>query len=336
MQALITGGAGFVGSHLTEQLLSEGYGVTVLDDLSTGSMANISHLKNEPRFRYVIDSIMNRRLLAELVDECDIVFHLAAAVGVRLIVESPVRTLHTNVHGTEVILDAATKKRKKVLVVSTSEVYGKSTKIPFCEDDDLVIGPSTCGRWSYACSKAMDEFLALSYQNEKNLPVVVVRLFNTVGPRQIGTYGMVLPRFVSAAIEGRPITIYGDGNQSRCFGWVGDVVSALVRLGELDAAVGNIFNIGSDEEITINGLAKVVKEITGSNSPIVNISYDEAYGKNFEDMYKRVPDLRRVKSAIGYVPTKSLREIVQAVADDLLPLERASVMKASAAVVSAD
>ena len=335
MQALITGGAGFVGSHLAEKLLSEGYRVTILDDLSTGSMANISHLKNEPKFHYVIDSIMNRRLLAELVDECDIVFHLAAAVGVRLIVESPVRTLHTNVHGTEVILDAATKKKKKVLVVSTSEVYGKSTKIPFSENDDLVIGPSTCGRWSYACSKAMDEFLALSYQNEKKLPVVVVRLFNTVGPRQIGTYGMVLPRFVSAAIEGRPITIYGDGNQSRCFGWVGDVVSALVRLGEFDAAVGNIFNIGSDEEVTINGLAKVVKEITGSHSPVVHISYDEAYGKNFEDMYKRVPDITRIKAAIGYAPTKCLREIVQAVADYLAPQERLSSIK-TGDLVSAD
>jgi UDP-glucose 4-epimerase len=335
MQALITGGAGFVGSHLSERLLNEGYRVTVLDDLSTGSMANISHLKGTPGFHYVIDSIMNKRLLAELVDECDIVFHLAAAVGVRLIVESPVRTLHTNVHGTEVILDAATKKRKKVLVVSTSEVYGKSTKIPFNENDDLVIGPPGCSRWSYACSKAMDEFLALSYYSEKNLPVIVVRLFNTVGPRQIGTYGMVLPRFVEAALAGRPITIYGDGNQTRCFGWVGDVVGALSRLGELDSAVGNVFNIGSNEEISINGLADVVKKIAGSNSPVVHISYDEAYGKNFEDMYKRVPDLTKIKNAIGYTPTKCLREIVQAVAEYLGPQEKMT-MGRTADLVSAD
>lgn len=319
MRALITGGAGFVGSHLAEKLLDLGYRVTVLDDLSTGSMANISHLKKNRYFHYVIDTIMNRRLLAELVDECDIVFHLAAAVGVRLIVESPVRTLHTNVHGTEVILDAATKKSKKVLIVSTSEVYGKSTKIPFGENDDLVIGPPVCGRWSYACSKAMDEFLALSYHSEKGLPVVVVRLFNTVGPRQLGTYGMVLPRFVAAAIAGNPITIYGDGKQSRCFGWVGDVVYALVRLGELDVAVGGIFNIGSDEEVTINRLAQVVKEITASDSRVVHISYDDAYGKKFEDMYRRVPDLSKIKAAIGYKPTKCLRDIVQSVAEYLAP-----------------
>lgn len=336
MQALITGGAGFVGSHLAEKLLELGYRVTVLDDLSTGSMANIGHLKQRQEFHYVIDSIMNRRLLAELVDECDIVFHLAAAVGVRLIVESPVRTLHTNVHGTEIILDAATKKGKKVLIASTSEVYGKSTKVPFSEDDDLVIGPPICGRWSYACSKAMDEFLALSYHSEKRLPVIVVRLFNTVGPRQIGTYGMVLPRFVSAALAGEPITIYGDGNQSRCFGWVGDVVSALARLGEHDAAVGGIFNIGSDEEVTINRLAEVVKEITASDSRVVHISYDEAYGKNFEDMYKRVPDLSKIKAAIGYTPTKCLREIVQAVAKHLASRTNRSSVGQVAACASAD
>jgi len=313
MRALITGGAGFIGSHLAEKLISLGYEVSVLDDLSTGSIANISHLKRDPRFHYVIESVMNRSLLAELVDDCDIVFHLAAAVGVRLIVESPVRTLHTNVHGTELVLDAATKKKKRVVITSTSEVYGKSNKIPFQEDDDLVIGSPVCARWSYACSKAMDEFLALSYRREQRLPVLIARLFNTVGPRQIGTYGMVLPRFVSSALAGTPLTIYGDGNQTRCFGWVGDVVSALVSLAEAET-VDVVFNIGSDEEVTINQLAALVKDVTGSDSPILHVSYEQVYGMHFEDMLRRVPDLGRIRSAIGYVPSKSLRQIVEAVA----------------------
>jgi UDP-glucose 4-epimerase len=317
MRALVTGGAGFVGSHLSEKLIHRGYDVTVLDDLSTGSLANLRHLDHEPRFSYVVDSIMKRPLLTQLVEESDIVFHLAAAVGVRLIVESPVRTMHTNVEGTELVLDVATKRKKKILITSTSEVYGKSTKIPFHEDDDLVIGPPVRGRWSYACSKLMDEFLALAYHRERQLPIVVVRLFNTVGPRQVGTYGMVLPRFVACALAGRPITIYGDGNQSRCFGWVGDVVSALVRLSEVEAAEGAVFNIGSDEEVTINQLAETVKEVTGSDSPIVHVSYEEAYGKNFEDMYRRVPDLGRIRAAIGYAPTKNLRQIVTAVTEHL-------------------
>jgi UDP-glucose 4-epimerase len=321
MRALITGGAGFIGSHLATKLVSEGHNVTVLDDLSTGSISNINHLKRESHFNYVIDSVMNRAVLAELVDECDLVFHLAAAVGVRLIVESPVRTLHTNVRGTEIVLDAATKKRKKVIITSTSEVYGKSNKIPFHEDDDLVIGPPICGRWSYACSKAMDEFLALSYHRERRLPLLIVRLFNTVGPGQIGTYGMVLPRFVASALAGEPITIYGDGNQSRCFGWVGDVVSALLRLAQHQSQ-DVIFNIGSDEEITINQLAELVKEVTGSSSPIVHISYESAYGKGFEDMARRVPDLSRIRAAIGYAITKTPRQIVQAVAEHFRHCER--------------
>lgn len=324
MHVLITGGAGFVGSHLAEALLLQGHNVMVLDDLSTGSIANIRHLKRERRFGYVIDSVMNRPLLAELVDGCDVVYHLAAAVGVRLVVDSPVRTLHTNIRATELVLEAAKKKKKKVLITSTSEVYGKSTKIPFHEDDDLVIGPSLCGRWSYACSKAIDEFLAIAYYREHGVPVVLVRLFNTVGPRQTGMYGMVLPRFVTQALAGNPITIYGDGTQSRCFGWVGDVANALVKLSLHDAAVGSIFNIGSDEEVTINELAKVIQCITVSNSPIRHVSYEEAYGKGFEDMSRRVPDLSRVRAAIGYRPTKSLREIVQAVTDSLVHPDRAT------------
>lgn len=317
MHVLVTGGAGFVGSHLAEELLQRGHSVTVLDDLSTGSVSNIRHLKSNRRFDYVIDSVMNRSVLAELVDESDLIYHLAAAVGVRLIVQSPVRTLHTNVRATELVLEAAKKKKKKVLITSTSEVYGKATKIPFQEDDDLVIGPPVRGRWSYACSKAIDEFLAIAYHREFGLPVVLVRLFNTVGPRQTGNYGMVLPRFVSQALSGHPITIHGDGTQSRCFGWVGDIVRALIDLTQYPDAVGRVFNIGSDEEVTINELASIVKEVTGSNSPIQHLSYEEVYGKDFEDMYRRVPDLSRIRTAIGYSPTKSLREIVEAVANSL-------------------
>jgi UDP-glucose 4-epimerase len=317
MHALITGGAGFIGSHLAETLLNEGCQVTIIDDLSTGSNSNIHHLKRNRLFHYVIDSIMERAVLAELVDDCDVVFHLAAAVGVQLVVHSPVRTMHTNLRGTEMVLEAAAKKQKKVLITSTSEVYGKSTRIPFREDDNLLIGPPTYGRWSYACSKAVDEFLALSYHRELDLPVVIVRLFNTVGPRQIGTYGMVLPRFVTAALTGQPIEIYGDGRQSRCFGWVGDVASALSKLGKSDLANGRVFNIGSDEEITINELAELVKEVTNSNSPVIHLSYKDVYGEEFEDMARRVPDLSRIRELIGYAPTKNLRKIVAAVADHL-------------------
>jgi nucleoside-diphosphate-sugar epimerase len=317
MRALITGGAGFIGSHLAGKLLSSGWEVSVIDDLSTGSMTNIRHLKGKPGFQYVIDTVMNRGLLAELVDDCDMVFHLAAAVGVRLIVESPIRTLHTNVRATELVLEAASKKKKKVLITSTSEVYGKSEDIPFRESGDLVIGPPSCGRWSYACSKALDEFLAVAYNRERQVPVVIVRLFNTVGPRQTGTYGMVLPRFVLQALRNQPITIYGDGTQTRCFGWVGDVVGALVKLAQLPAAENLLFNIGSDEEVSINRLAQVVKTVTGSSSPLQYVPYEQAYSKDFEDMPRRVPDLSRIRTAIGYAPTKKLREIVEAVASSL-------------------
>lgn len=317
MRALITGGAGFIGSHLAGKLLGSGWEVSVIDDLSTGSMTNIQDLKREPGFQYVIDSVMNRRLLAEMVDECDIVFHLAAAVGVRLIVESPIRTLHTNVQATELVLEAASKKKKKVLITSTSEVYGKSEDIPFRESGDLVIGPPSCGRWSYACSKALDEFLAVAYNRERQVPVVIVRLFNTVGPRQTGMYGMVLPRFVMQALRNQPITIYGDGTQTRCFGWVGDVVSALVKLAQLPAAENMLFNIGSDEEVSINELAQVVKAVTGSSSRLQYVPYEQAYSKDFEDMPRRVPDLSRIRAAIGYAPTKKLREIVEAVASSV-------------------
>jgi UDP-glucose 4-epimerase len=325
MFALITGGAGFVGSHLADCLLGRGACVAVIDDLSTGSMSNIQHLKSHPKFQYVIENMMDRPLLAELVDQSDVVFHLAAAVGVRLIVESPVRTLDTNVRATELLLKTAAKKRKKVILTSTSEVYGKSAKIPFSEDDDLVLGPPVCGRWSYACSKAIDEFLALAYYREKALPVVIARMFNTVGPRQTGAYGMVLPRFVNQALGDRPITIYGSGEQTRCFGWVGDVVNALASLAELPSAVGRIFNIGSDEEVSISQLADLVQQITGSKSPIKFVAYEEAYGEGFEDMMRRVPDLTRIREAIGYVPSKNLAQIVAAVAGSLRSQTRARV-----------
>src|ERR687884_863684 len=262
MRILITGGAGFIGSHLSDAYLERGDEVYAIDDLSTGSIDNIQHLKNNPSFHYTIDSVHNARAVAELVDQCDVVFHLAAAVGVKLIVESPVRTIETNVHGTEVVLNLANKKKKKVLIASTSEVYGLSTEVPFREDGALVMGATTKGRWSYACSKAIDEFLALAYWREKKLPTIVVRLFNTVGPRQTGQYGMVIPTFVKQALAGSPITVYGDGKQSGCFGYVGDVVGALLKLMEHEDAVGQVFNIGSNEEVTILELAERVKELT--------------------------------------------------------------------------
>jgi UDP-glucose 4-epimerase len=277
MRTLITGGAGFIGSHLADRLLADGHTVFVLDDLSTGSFENIAHLKGLPGFHYTIDSVLNERVLAELVDQCDIVYHLAAAVGVRLIVESPVRTIETNVHGTEVVLKQAAKKSKLVLIASTSEVYGKSADVPFREDGDLALGASCRHRWAYACSKALDEFLALAYWKEKKLPVVIVRLFNTVGPRQTGRYGMVVPTFVRQALAGEPITVFGDGAQTRCFTAVSDVVSALVSLPQEPRAVGGVFNIGNTDEITIRQLAERVKALTDSPSPIVNVPYDEAY-----------------------------------------------------------
>ena len=315
MRVLITGGAGFVGSHLAEVLLKQGDEVWSVDDLSTGSIENLDHLKSHPRFHYVTENILNVAKLAELIDRVDAIFHMAAAVGVRLIVESPVRTIETNIRGTEIILDLANKKKKLVIIPSTSEVYGKSTKVPFCEDDDLVMGATVKGRWSYACSKAIDEFLALAYWKEKKLPVIVVRLFNTVGPRQTGRYGMVLPNFVRQALAGQPLTVYGTGKQSRCFGYVGDVVGALAKLMRTPEAVGNVFNVGNDEEITIEDLAKRVITLTNSSSKIQYIPYDQAYEEGFEDMLRRVPSLEKVKKFIGYTPTTKLDAIIQSVVD---------------------
>jgi len=313
MRALITGGAGFVGSHLSDALIAEGHEVFVIDDLSTGSIENISHLKPHPAFHYTIESIVNEPVLAELVDRSDVVFHLAAAVGVKKIVEEPVHTIENNVHGTEVVLRHANKKKKLVLLASTSEVYGKSADVPFREDADLVMGPTTKHRWAYACSKAIDEFLALAYWKEKRLPVVIVRLFNTVGPRQTGQYGMVIPTFVRQALAGQPITVYGDGSQSRSFTYVGDVVRALVALVGEPRAVGQVFNVGHGAEITIRALAEKVKERTGSSSPLVTVPYDQAYEAGFEDMVRRVPDISKIRALVGYEPTVGLDEILDQV-----------------------
>jgi UDP-glucose 4-epimerase len=313
LRVLITGGAGFIGSHLSDAYLERGDEVFVIDDLSTGSIENIAHLKKHPRFHYTIDSVTNQPAVAELVDQCDVIFHLAAAVGVKLIVESPVRTIETNVHGTEVVLSLANKKKKKVLIASTSEVYGLSAEVPFREDGNLVMGATTKGRWSYACSKAIDEFLALAYWREKKLPTVVVRLFNTVGPRQTGQYGMVIPTFVKQALAGRQITVYGDGKQTRCFGYVGDIVGALVKLMDHTDAVGQVFNIGSNEEVTILELAERIKELTRSDSEIVFVPYDEAYEEGFEDMPRRIPDISKVGALVDFRPQMLLDGILESV-----------------------
>ena len=310
MRALITGGAGFVGSHLADTLLAAGHQVQVLDDLSTGSIDNIQHLRGRPDFHYVIDTVTNEPVLAEMIDRADVVFHLAAAVGVKKIVEEPVNTIECNVHGTEIVLKHANKKKRLVVIASTSEVYGKSADVPFREDADLVLGASTRHRWAYACSKLIDEFLALAYWKERKLPAIIVRLFNTVGPRQTGRYGMVIPTFVRQALDGRPITVYGDGTQSRSFTYVGDVVQALVRLVETPGAVGQVFNIGNGEEISILGLAEKVKAMTGSSSSIEIIPYEQAYEAGFEDMPRRVPDLTKIRKTIGYEPTVGLEEIL--------------------------
>jgi UDP-glucose 4-epimerase len=316
MKVLITGGAGFVGSHLSEALLLRGDTVYALDNLSTGAIDNIEHLKADRRYHYVIDSIMNEPVVAELIDRVDVVFHLAAAVGVRLIVESPVNTIETNVHGTEMVLKLANKKKKKVLIASTSEVYGKSNTVPFREDADLVLGPTSKGRWSYACSKAIDEFLALAYWKEKRLPVVIFRLFNTVGPRQTGRYGMVIPNFVKQALLHHPITVFGDGSQSRCFTYVTDVVDALIKLADHPQAVGEVFNIGNGiEEISILDLASRVKARSASRSEITLIPYDKAYEEGFEDMPRRVPDTGKLNRLIGYEPRVHLDEILDNVID---------------------
>jgi UDP-glucose 4-epimerase len=317
MRVLITGGAGFIGSHLAEALLAADHEVSVLDNLSTGSMDNIVQLKGHPRFHYTIDSVTNEPLLAEHIDQCDTVVHLAAAVGVKLIVEAPVHTIETNVHGTEVVLKHANKKKKLVVIASTSEVYGKSSAVPFREDADLVLGPTAKHRWAYACSKAIDEFLALAYWKEKKLPVVIVRLFNTVGPRQTGRYGMVIPGFVQQALAGEPMTVFGDGSQSRSFTHVGDVVGALVSLMQEPRAVGDVFNIGNRTEITILELAERIKAITGSTSSIVTVPYDEAYEQGFEDMPRRVPDLTKLNQLIGYEPRVQLDDILRSVIDHM-------------------
>ncbi len=313
LRILITGGAGFIGSHLSDACLQRGDEVFIIDDLSTGSIENIRHLKDHPRFHYTIESVHNQPVTAELVDQCDVIFHLAAAVGVKLIVESPVRTIETNVRGTETILALANKKKKRVLIASTSEVYGLSTEVPFREDGNLVMGATTKGRWSYACSKAIDEFLALAYWREKKLPTVVVRLFNTVGPRQTGQYGMVIPTFVKQALAGRPITVYGSGKQTRCFCYVGDVVGALMKLMDDEKAVGEVFNIGSNHEISIIDLAKKVKALTSSDSDVVLIPYDEAYEEGFEDMPRRVPDISKVNAQVGFQPALDLDGILKTV-----------------------
>lgn len=317
MKALITGGAGFLGSHLAERLLEKGDEVHVIDDLSTGSIENIESLKGHAGFHYTIETIMNEPVLAELVDRVDVVFHLAAAVGVRLIVESPVNTIETNVHGTEKVLKLANKKRKKVVLTSTSEVYGKADTVPFREDGDLVMGPTSKGRWSYACSKAIDEFLALAYHQQYGLPVVIVRLFNTVGPRQTGQYGMVIPRFVERALANQPIQIYGDGQQSRCFCCVHDVTDGLMRLMDCPEADGRVFNVGSDEEITIEALADRIIELTHSRGGKDFVSYEQAYGRPFDDMKRRVPCLNRVHKAIGFAPQHTLDQTLRLVIDDI-------------------
>jgi UDP-glucose 4-epimerase len=319
VNVLVTGGAGFIGSHLAEELLSRGHGVHVLDDLSTGSMANIRHLRADPRFGYTIDTCHDGRVVAELVDDADYIYHLAAAVGVQLIVDSPVHTIETNVHTTEIVLAQACKKRRPVFVASTSEVYGKSAAIPFREDGDIVMGATTRGRWAYACSKALDEFLAIAYHRERGLPTVVGRMFNTVGPRQTGRYGMVVPNFVRQALAGQPITVFGTGEQRRCFCHVRDVVRALSELLTRDDLYGEVLNIGSTEEVSILELATRVKSATGSDSEIVLVPYEEAYGEGFEDMRRRVPDTSKIERVLGWRPTASLDQILVEVIDSMSP-----------------
>ena len=315
MRTLVTGGAGFIGSHLAHALLEAGHDVFVLDDLSTGSIDNIEPLKSHLRFDYSIDTITNEAAVSEQVDRCDVVYHLAAAVGVRLIIEAPVRTIETNVAGTELVLRHAARKRKLAVIASTSEVYGKSTTVPFKETANLVLGATHQHRWAYACSKAIDEFLALAYWKEQGLPVIVLRLFNTVGPGQTGRYGMVIPNFVRQALAHEPITVFGSGTQSRCFGYVGDVVRGMMALATEPHSVGEVFNLGNDHEITILALAELVRTLTNSDSKIVTIPYDEAYESGFEDMPRRVPDLTKVSNLVGYKPRVQLPEILSLVID---------------------
>jgi UDP-glucose 4-epimerase len=313
MKALITGGAGFIGSHLAEKLLGAGHEVVAVDDLSTGSMENLRGVESNADFSFVYDNVRNAETMHILIEQCDVVFHLAAAVGVQLIVDRPVHTIETNIHGTEVVLEIANKFRRKVLIASTSEVYGKSETVPFHEDDDTVLGSTRFSRWSYACSKAIDEFLALAYFEQYGLPVVVARLFNTVGPRQTGQYGMVIPRFVERALKGEALMVYGTGAQRRCFGYVGDVVEAIIALMDCAEAPGRVYNIGSNEEISIEELAEKIIEMTGSGSVIKRVSYEEAYGKPFDDMLRRQPCLERIRETVGYEPRTSLDEILKEV-----------------------
>ncbi len=310
-RALITGGAGFIGSHLSEALLERGWTVEVVDDLSTGRIENISHLKGHPHFSYVLDSVMNRSLMLELVDRADVIFHLAAAVGVRLIVEKPVYTIETNIKATELVLELAARKRKPLLLASTSEVYGKLDKPKFSEDDDVILGPTSRARWCYAASKMIDEFLARAYYKEKGLPAVVVRLFNTIGPRQTGQYGMVVPRFVRLALSGKAIPVYGDGTQRRSFTWVRDVVEAMLVLIEHPKAHGEVFNIGHTKEISIHDLAVLVKAMTNSSSEIVLVPYEEAYEAGFEDMPRRAPDIGKLQRLIDYQPVLDLPDMLE-------------------------
>lgn len=306
MKALITGGAGFIGSHLAERLLAEGHSVIVVDDLSTGSRSNLTAVIEHPAFELVVDTVRNSETMHLLISRCDVVYHLAAAVGVQLIVDRPVHTIETNIHGSEVVLEIANKFGKKVLLASTSEVYGKSEAVPFHEDDDSLLGSTRFSRWSYACSKMIDEFLGLAYYEQYGLAVVVVRLFNTVGPRQTGRYGMVVPRFVERALAGEPLQIYGSGQQSRCFCDVADVVGALTKLMACEQAAGRVYNVGSSEEVTIEQLADRVIELTGSRSEKRFLTYEQAYGKPFDDMMRRVPSLERLRATVGFVPQTPL------------------------------
>lgn len=315
MKALVTGGAGFIGSHLCERLLADGSEVAVIDDLSTGRSSNIEGIMDDPRFTFVEASVRNAAALEPLVKKCDVIFHLAAAVGVQLIVDKPVQTIETNIHGTEVVLEIANKYKRRVLLASTSEVYGKSEDVPFGEDDDMLLGSTKFSRWSYACSKAIDEFLGFAYHDEYGLEVIVARLFNTIGPRQVGRYGMVVPRFIELALKNEPLMIYGTGQQSRCFGYVGDVVDGLVGLMNRGNAGGRVYNIGSDEEITIEALADKIISKTESKSEKQFISYEQAYGRAFDDMERRVPSLARLKEATGYEPKTNLDETLEIIID---------------------
>jgi UDP-glucose 4-epimerase len=311
---LITGGAGFIGSHLSERLLADGHSVTVLDDFSTGRRQNVAHLISDKRFRLVIDSVENSAIVGEVMGECDVVYHLAAAVGVQLIIDEPVRTIRSIIHGTEVVLEAACRVKRPVLITSSSEVYGKGARVPFSESDDVVVGATCFSRWCYSYAKGVDEFLGLAYFKQFGLPVTMVRLFNTVGPRQVGMYGMVLPRFVAAAKANRPLEVYGDGSQTRCFCHVQDVVEAMTALMSVPAAAGQVYNLGSDEEISINDLARRVIAVTGSTSAIQYIPYEKAYGQNFDDLPRRVPRLDKLRAIIPFRPRYSLDQIIQAVA----------------------